>query len=238
MNSYKDYNDITVRAFGCHSRQQEIIDRKKDIMDKVSEYYNMGNGSILFVGFNPAMIAIKSNRLYVSEIDNDGLNCLNKFRVKYEYCANPDKKFDIVVTNDEYFTFTETEESQRLKIQQYCSLTGGCLITTLRDYKNLDFKVREYSEPAIIKNDDTVNIFSEIHHWDTQDRYNFETYNYYLTTNSAEMLGKFKRRTLFFKQLAKISSDSGSNNFVVHKNLMYKSLIKKNYEHVISMDFN
>jgi len=42
---------------------------------------------------------------------------------------------------------------------------------------------------------------------------------------------------MFFKQLAKFSIDAGAVNFLVHKNLMYKSLIKKNYEHVVSIQF-
>ena len=43
---------------------------------------------------------------------------------------------------------------------------------------------------------------------------------------------------MFFKQLAKFVYDAGAANFTVHKNLMYKSLIKKNYEHVISVQFD
>jgi len=55
--------------------------------------------------------------------------------------------------------------------------------------------------------------------------------------NSLTTYGLFERRTMFFKQLAKFSMDAGAVNFLVHKNLMYKSLIKKNYEHVISIQF-
>jgi hypothetical protein len=52
------------------------------------------------------------------------------------------------------------------------------------------------------------------------------------------MYGVFERRTMFFKQLAKFSMDAGAVNFLVHRNLMYKSLLKKNYEHVVSIQFN
>jgi hypothetical protein len=50
--------------------------------------------------------------------------------------------------------------------------------------------------------------------------------------------GPYARRAMFFKQLAKFSADAGAVGFSVHKNLMYKSLIKKNYEHVISIRFD
>jgi hypothetical protein len=47
----------------------------------------------------------------------------------------------------------------------------------------------------------------------------------------------FNCRQMFFKQCAKFSIDAGAQDFLIHKNIMYKSLIKKNYEHVISMRF-
>ena len=50
--------------------------------------------------------------------------------------------------------------------------------------------------------------------------------------------GEFARRTMYFKQLANFSLAAGSTDFIVHKNLMYKGLIKKNYEHVITITFN
>jgi hypothetical protein len=53
-----------------------------------------------------------------------------------------------------------------------------------------------------------------------------------------EAWGPFARRAMFFKQLAKFSHDAGAVGYNVHKNLMYKSLIKKNYEHVISIRFD
>jgi len=55
--------------------------------------------------------------------------------------------------------------------------------------------------------------------------------------NDVKITGPFARRSMFFKQMAKFSIDAGAKEFYVHKNLMYKSLIKKNYEHVISISF-
>jgi hypothetical protein len=61
---------------------------------------------------------------------------------------------------------------------------------------------------------------------------------YQLQNESAVCRGLYSRRTLYFKQLAKFCKDYGAADFLVHKNLMYKSLIKKNYEHVISVRFD
>ena len=60
---------------------------------------------------------------------------------------------------------------------------------------------------------------------------------YELYGNKSVVSGPFDRRSMFFKQMAKFSIDAGAKEFYVHKNLMYKSLIRKNYEHVISISF-
>jgi hypothetical protein len=112
------------------------------------------------------------------------------------------------------------------------------IITTIKDYKNQEFKDREYSQPAIIKSNSTVTAFTEIHDWDQKDKNSFTTALYKLNGADANCCSIYNRRTLFFKQLAKFSMDAGADNFLVHKNLMYKSLIKKNYEHVISINFD
>ena len=58
------------------------------------------------------------------------------------------------------------------------------------------------------------------------------------TDNTMQSFGAFDRRTMYFKQLANFSAAVGAEDFVVHKNLMYKGLIRKNYEHVITITFN
>ena len=42
---------------------------------------------------------------------------------------------------------------------------------------------------------------------------------------------------MYFKQLAKFTSDNGGKNFSIHKNLFYKPLLSKAFEHVISIDY-
>ena len=43
---------------------------------------------------------------------------------------------------------------------------------------------------------------------------------------------------MYFKQLANFSASSGAISFSVHKDLMYKGLTKRNYEHVITVKFD
>jgi len=111
------------------------------------------------------------------------------------------------------------------------------VITTVKDYKNQEFKDREYSQPAIIKANNRMTAFTEIHDWDHADKNSWSTMVYELQGTDTKCHGVYRRRALYFKQLAKFTLDKGAAGFLVHKNLMYKSLIKKNYEHVISIHF-
>jgi hypothetical protein len=80
-------------------------------------------------------------------------------------------------------------------------------------------------------------VFVEHHNYDHNDRNNWSTTVYELQGKESIVYGPFARRSMYFKQMAKFSIDAGAKEFYVHKNLMYKSLIKKNYEHVISISF-
>lgn len=237
MNLFENYSDTILKAFLLHPKRQEVVDRKKEIISKVSDSYNEDFQKILFVGFNPAIFALENRDLHCIQINDTGLNFLNESKIKIKPVTNLKQKFDLVFAADEFFTFADSEDQQRDLIKNFCAITESCIITTLKDYKNIDFKAREFSEPAMIRSENNIDVFTEIHNWNMNERYSFDTYTYHLKQDSAEHLGTFHRRTLFFKQLAKITSDCGANNFIVHKNVMYKSLIKKNYEHVISIDF-
>jgi hypothetical protein len=112
------------------------------------------------------------------------------------------------------------------------------VITTCKDYKNQEFKDREFSIPALIRNSQRTDIFLEFHDHDINDRNSWKTLVYQISNQTLTASDPFARRAMFFKQLAKFSHDAGATGFNVHKNLMYKSLIKKNYEHVISIRFD
>lgn len=238
MSQFSKYSDVIFDAFCLHTKRKEIIERKQEIIDKIVEYYNSGVDSILFVGFNPAIISFRAKEVYVTEVSDKIVDWLKSQGINVTV-YNPDepRTFDYVVAFDEYLTFASSEDAQRTAIENLCKLSTGAVITTVKDYKNQDFKEREYSQPAIIKANNQVTAFTEIHDWSLQDKNSWQTGLYQLSGPEASCRGIYNRRTLFFKQLAKFSLDAGSTNFLVHKNLMYKSLIKKNYEHVISIHF-
>jgi hypothetical protein len=240
MAEFSKYGDVIFDAFRLHTKKKEIVERKQDIIDKIVEFYNTSVESILFVGFSPAILSCrhKNIEIYIAEVSDDVVQWLKSEGITLKtFDSAVDKKFDLVIAFDEYLTFAASDDEQRAAISSLCKYSANLIITTVKDYKNQDFKDREYSQPAIIKNGDQLTAFTEIHDWDQKDKNIWTTALYQLSGEVAQCRGIYNRRTLFFKQLAKLSMDVGATNFLVHKNLMYKSLIKKNYEHVISISF-
>ena len=127
--------------------------------------------------------------------------------------------------------------SQLSMVNKLCSLSTQLVITTLRDYKNQSFKDREFSIPSVVRGEESDSLYLEYHDYDIQDRNAWIRNVYEIQGSKLNTYLGFQCRQMFFKQCAKFSIDAGASDFLIHKNIMYKSLIKKNYEHVISMRF-
>lgn len=241
--SFESYTDCLLRAFILHNKSIEILKRKKDILNEVAVFHNYSPTSVLYLGFNPVVLVDTTKEIYVTEISEDARNYLIESGIKFTYIPKEKlidgkNKFDSVIALDEYFTFATSDDDQKNKVTEICQLAVEYVITTCRDYKNQDFKDREFSAPALIKNAKSDNVFLEYHNHDFQDRNSWYTNVYQISNNVLDYNGPYARRALYFKQLAKFSHNNGAIGFNVHKNLMYKSLIKKNYEHVISIRFD
>lgn len=238
MNSFTDYNSVIFNAFITHTKQKEIVDKKEEIFSKIFEYYNYTPSNFLFIGFSPYITCLKGKSITLAETNDDILTWLDKQKIKVESLSYTNKeKFDCVIAMDEYLTFSESDEQLKQKISVIKNLCSNLFLTSVKDYKNQDFKDREYSIPAIIKSNNTITSFTEIHDWSVNEKSSYRTFLYELTDKDSKLHGQFIRKPVYFKQLARFCSDVGAVDFLVHKNVMYKSLIKKNYEHVISVNF-
>jgi hypothetical protein len=240
--TFADYTDAVLSALIFNPRFDDVVARKQEILDGVYRTENLEPTSILFVGFNPAILSCQANTIAVTEISDQAQAFLKSKNVKFSYIDSADlpkhqKQFQCVVAMDEYFTFADSDQAQQDKIAKICNLATAFVVSTVRDYKNQDYKDREFSQPVSVRNGKDTRIFLENHDWDLKDRTLWDTMIYEIEGSSLKTYGIFDRRTMFFKQLAKFSMDAGAVNFLVHKNLMYKSLIKKNYEHVVSIQF-
>lgn len=243
MTDFTNYTNANLSALQASSKAAEIISRKQSILDGVYEFYNYVPNSVLFVGFNPAMLSASNKTIFVTEISAEAQDYLNDSNVKYVYIDPADitpKSFDVVVAADEYFTYAVDAQAQIDKVSKICKIAKEFVISTLRDYKNQDFKDREFSIPAVVRDYANSLVYTEFHNWPMSSRTQWESKVYEVNnaTDALTVYGPFKRHTMYFKQLAKFSMDAGADDFIVHKNLMYKSPIKKNYEYVISIKFD
>lgn len=241
--SFESYTDCLLQAFLAHQKPEDVIRRKKEILDGVARFHNFTPNSILFVGFSPAILACSSRHIAVTNIGPAARKLLDSYNIDYKYIDSKDlvhyeKAFEVAVLLDEYFTFADSDTEQRNLVTEICSVVSEYMITTCRDYKNQDFKDKEFSIPALIRGSNQNNIYLEFHNHNLVDKNQWTTQVYEIANTQMHASGPYNRRAMFFKQLAKFSSDAGAVGFSVHKNLMYKSLIKKNYEHVISIQFD
>jgi protein-tyrosine-phosphatase len=242
--TFCNYTDAILSALEFNPRRDDVIARKQEILNGVYRVENLEPTSFLFVGFNPAILSCRAKTIAVTEISDQALAYLKQQNINVTHIPEANlssykKYFDCVIAMDEYFTFAQSDMEQQDKIFKICNLATSFVISTVRDYKNQDFKDREFSTPAMVRNGSSTKIFLESHDWDLKDRTRWNTMVYEVTEPASNLksYGTFERRTMYFKQLAKFSMDAGAMNFLVHKNLMYKSLIKKNYEHVVSIQF-
>jgi len=244
MLDFIQAGDASLIAFKNTDRRLEVIAKKQDILTEIEQYYNLATTSILFVGFNSFIFADLTKTIAITCASDSVLLYLKSQNIKFQHIPEAElinyrKQFNIVVAVDEFFTYAESDEAQRNLVTVLCNVATNCIITTLRDYKNQDYRDREFSQPAVVNNAGDKTIFLEYHNWDQQDRTSWtsNTYSIDQTKNKMITYGPFARRTMYFKQLAKFSIDAGATSFLVHKNLMYKGLTRKSYEHVISVKF-
>jgi hypothetical protein len=245
MTEFLTIGDVNLLALKNNSRAQDVVNKKQDILDTLAQYYNLSPTKILFVGFSSFVLANFHKEIAITSISAEVQEYLTNQGVKYQYIPevellNYRKQFEVVVAVDEYFTYVNGDSAQKDLVAQICNLATDYVITTLRDYKNQDYKEREFSQPTIVKNGNDSVVFLENHTWSQRDRADWSSVIYAIDQQDRSMnaYGDFTRRTMYFKQLANFTAAVGAQDFVVHKNLMYKGLIRKNYEHVITITFN
>lgn len=236
-HSFEKYNDILLDAFRDNLRGAELAQKKLSILQDLIDSHDIDAASVLFIGFSPSMLNINIP-IMVSYVSQEVCDYLDSKQISYTYVDPADLKdnmADVTVAFDEFLTFADSDSDQKRLVELVCRITRHCVVTTLRDYKNQDFKDREFSQPIVIKDHQTKKIFFEHYEYDSLDRNSYHGTNYIIVDDGVIVIGPFDRRNMFFKQLAKFSLDAGASNFLIHKNLMHKSIIKKSYEHIITI---
>lgn len=237
------YTDAVLNAFIFNPKHQDIVEKKKEILSSILKQAQSETRNILFFGYNPMIHAVDGLEIFITDTSTTVRDYLTDVGINFTYIETDEllkysKKFNIVVALDEFFTFASDETDQKDKIDLLCDLCDGTIVTSLRDYKNLSAREREFSSPAAVRNKKDNRIYLEHHNHNIDSKVMWSSSLYEITGDSSNTVlhyGPYERMTMYFKQLAKFSYDAGATGFLVHKDLMYKSPVKKNYEHVISI---
>lgn len=242
MSSFQNYNNILLDGLVSNYKLKDILDKKLDLFSSILDYYHLDSEDVLFVGFSPWCLSMGLHKFTITEVDDYILQYLEDQSAQFDYVSLSDlvdakQKYSIVIAVEEYFTFADSDQQQRDMVNTLANLTDKLLVTTLRDYKNQDFKDKEFSHPIAVRGETANKIYLEHYEYDLRDKNASTSKTYVIHGSNCQIYGPYARRNMYFKQLAKFSLDAGANNFYVHKNLMYKSVIKKNYEHIITIKF-
>jgi len=146
-------------------------------------------------------------------------------------------KFDYVIGPDEILTYANDENEQKQMLSMISKIADKSFITTIKDYKNMYSNQRYFEEPFVLRTDKGDAIVVRKREWDQVDRQAWIQENFIIHNEKLYICETYKRRTMYFKQLAKFSSDLGSTHFSVDKKNMYKPAFSKTFEYVVTIKF-
>ena len=219
MTSFTQYSDILLDGFVSNLRSAEVANKKKSILDEILTFYNLSRDSIMFVGFNPWILSMGTTPFSITEVSDDVVAYLREQGCVFEqvelYNTVP-KSVSVIVAVDEYFTFADSDAEQRRLAEQLSSVAQNLIITTLRDYKNQDFKDREFSQPIMVLGPIGNKIYLEYYSYEPYDK-NASTSITHVISDQLITHGPYARRNMYFKQLAKFSIDAGPLTFMFTK---------------------
>lgn len=226
-NEFQRYNVVVDSAFSELIRQEELIAKKTQNFERILA--NKSVKTVLHFGYGPLAVGLKKLGYNVVLADSQDLHGFD--------AIDHNIRYDAVIAPDEYFTFAASEEEQKKLLETVFDITKKVLITTLSDYKNMTDNRREFGDPQSYK---TIN--GSVAYLEHNIKYNKSSWqtkiHKILESDQCTTHGPFNRRSLYFKQLARMSEDSGSTGFEFQKNIMYKGMTKKCYEHVIVINFD
>ena len=88
--TFADYTDAVLAALTFNPRFDDVVARKQEILDGVYRTENLDPTTILFVGFNPAILSCKAKTIAVTEISDVAQAFLKSKNVKFTYIDSAD----------------------------------------------------------------------------------------------------------------------------------------------------
>ena len=186
------------------------------------------NKTYLVIGKNLISVGLKSLGYHVTEVDG-----INKNDLTIEGLIVNGTKFDYVIASDEYLTYYTSEVAQINAIEQLVKVTNIAFYTTLKDYKNMAPNQRFFYENFEVKTNSGDAVIVRKRDWNKSDKQRWLYRQWVIQNNKLFVADTVECRSMYFKQLAKFSSDAGAKDFQVEKKIMYKPLFSKSYEYII-----
>lgn len=229
---FQNYNKTVTSAFNELLRRDELVSKKTSNLLRILQDQDVA--TVLHYGYGPTALGLAQHGYQVSLADHASVPADEQ--LLFQHIDNK-LTYDAVVAVDEYFTFATSDENQQELINAAFDLTGKILITTVSDYKNMSENHREFSDPQSYKTQNGQVVYLERNIRAGRNSWQTKIHKI-LDTDECITTGPFERRSLFFKQLARMGDDAGATSFNFQKSMMYKGMLKKSYEHIISINFN
>jgi hypothetical protein len=233
-----EYWKLIKEIGSTNGKWEDSVQVKADIIDRLIKNIEPNSQSILFAKFNPVALALSKKYNVTMVCDKSITDYFDLDGIKrFDSIKQTENIFDIVIALDEYFTYADSEDTQRQLIEEIAGITNGWLITTLQDYKNFaPYKKNQIEAFNIVSDNNYIMLENSIA--DKLDKQLWDHYWYCIKDHTHLFtIGPNRRRTMYFKQMAKYSSDAGSKQYVIQKNLLYKGFFSRNFEHIITVNF-
>ena len=82
---FKKYTNAVLSALEFNPKFHEVIARKQEILDGVYRVENLTPQSMLFIGFNPAILSCQAPKIAVTEISDQALDYIANSGIKVKH---------------------------------------------------------------------------------------------------------------------------------------------------------
>lgn len=243
MNKVQSCNEFLVNLTDVGKNFANVCEVKtKSLIYACGESPDLQNDTFLVIGQNIIPFGLHNMGAKVTVV-----NGIKKYGSVVCECEHHDgdladfaaqgRQFDWIIAPDEWIVNVETEPEQKQLLSIASKIARKGVITTVKDYKNMYSNQRFFEEPFVLRTNNGDAIVVRKREWDQTDRQAWTQQNFIIHNNELFTCQPFRRRTMYFKQLAKFTSDLGARSFSVEKDTMYKPAFSKTFEYVVCIKF-
>ena len=219
-------NDLDIKVFDKSSQV-----KAKSFIDTFTPHNLSDVATYLVLGKNIVGHGLKLLGYDVTEAD--GLTST----LTLDNIISNGETYDYIIAPDEHCVQVGREDIQVKEIYKLCNIATKGVYTTLKDYRNMHASQRFFQEPFEVKQDDGDSIIIRKREWNKTDKQRWTQREYIIKIDHLIVCDPIDCRTMYFKQLAKFSSDAGAKTFQVEKKQMYKPLFSKTFEYIVYISF-